>query len=210
MTTIPKNNVKEIFEKALKATKLANNRENLLEKIANKIAKVIKENGTVNLNFICTYNSRRSQLSQVWAYYAMEHYGIYQGNSFSSGVTVSSFHGSTIKALEACGFRFSLEKFSHQNPKYIINFSGAQKEVLGFSKLIENDINETPFIAITTCDEAERKCSANLDGLEHFHLPYIDPKTSDGQPNEKETYLQTSLLIAGEMGYLFAKVKDLL
>lgn len=210
MTTIQKNNVKEIFENAVRATKLANNRANLLEKIANRIAEVIKENGNVNLNFICTHNSRRSQFSQVWAYYAMEYYGIPQGNSFSSGTAVTSFHGNTIKALETCGFKFSLEKFSHQNPEYIINYNGAQKEILGFSKLVENEINKTPFIAITTCDQADRKCPVILEGLHRFHLPYADPKATDGQPNEKETYLETSLLIAGEMGCIFANVRKAL
>ncbi|MGY6649991.1 hypothetical protein [Wenyingzhuangia sp. IMCC45574] len=208
MTTIQKNYVKDIFEKAIKNTNLANNREILLEKIANKIADTIKEKGNVNINFICTHNSRRSQFSQIWAYYAMEYFGIDTGNSFSSGTAVTAFHGNTIKALEHCGFKFSLEEFSHKNPKYIINYKGATKEVLGFSKLIENEINQSPFIAITTCDHADKNCPVIIDAEERFHLPYADPKTSDGASDQKETYINSSMLIAGEIGFIFKKVKE--
>lgn len=207
MTTLQRNNVREIFEKAIKNTKLTITRESLLEKIATKIAENIQKDEEVNLNFICTHNSRRSQFCQVWAYYALEYYGIKNGNSFSSGTAVTAFHPNTIKALEHAGFRFNLEEFNHKNPKYIINYSGSKKEVLGFSKLVENEINKAPFIAITTCDHADENCPVILEASERFHLPYVDPKINDGEINEKETYKNTSLLIAAEMGYLFKKVK---
>ncbi|MDO6803418.1 hypothetical protein Q4595_13255 [Wenyingzhuangia sp. 1_MG-2023] len=208
MTTIPKNNIKDVFEKAIKNTKLGIQREILIQNIANKIAETINKTGIVNINFICTHNSRRSQLTQLWAYYAMEHYHIHTGYSFSSGIETTSFHNNTIKALEACGFKFSLEEFSHKNSKYIINYFGSQKEVLGFSKLIEHPINETPFIAITTCDHAEQNCPLILEASSRFHLPYTDPKTEENSTNKSETYLNTSKLIAGEMGIIFKKVKE--
>ncbi|MDO6749556.1 hypothetical protein, partial [Gilvimarinus sp. 1_MG-2023] len=80
--------------------------------------------------------------------------------------------------------------------------------VLGFSKLIEHPINETPFIAITTCDHAEQNCPLILEASSRFHLPYTDPKTEENSTNKSETYLNTSKLIAGEMGIIFKKVKE--
>lgn len=210
MTTLHKTSIKDIFEKAIQDTKLDIQRETLLQNIANKIAETITKTGGVNINFICTHNSRRSQFSQCWAYFAMEYYNINNGNSFSSGTAVTAFHANTIKALESCGFKFSLDEFNHQNPKYIINYGDSKKEILGFSKLVEDNINTTPFIAITTCGNADENCPVILDASARFHLPYIDPKATDGKENEKETYLNTSKLIAGEIGVLFKKVKDLL
>lgn len=210
MTILQKNSIKDIFEKSIKKTKLDIQRETLIENIANKIASTLKKDGEVNINFICTHNSRRSQFSQVWAYYAMEFYGITKGNSFSSGTAVTAFHPNTIKALETCGFKFILEDFNHKNPKYIVNYPEAKKELLGFSKLVENPVNKTPFIAITTCGNADENCPVILDASARFHLPYVDPKASDGTEDEKETYLETSKLIAGEIGILFKKVKELL
>ena len=208
MTIIKTTCTKELFEKAIQQTKLSNERENLLQNIANSIVQTLKNLGSVNINFICTHNSRRSQLSQVWAYYAMEYFGISQGNSFSSGTAETAFHPNTVKALEACGFKFSLEEFNHSNPKYIISYLGAHKTILGFSKTVEHPVNKTPFIAVTTCGHADENCPVILEASSRFHLPYVDPKSSDGTPQEKETYVNTSKLIAGEIGILFKKVKE--
>ncbi|MGY5352620.1 hypothetical protein ACXGQW_08665 [Wenyingzhuangia sp. IMCC45533] len=210
MTVLQKTSIKDLFEKSIKKTKLDIQRETLLENIANKIASTLKKDNEVHINFICTHNSRRSQFSQVWAYYAMEYYGIHKGNSFSSGTAVTAFHPNTINALETCGFKFSLEDFNHKNPKYTISFPDVKKTIYGFSKLVENPINKTPFIAITTCGHADENCPVILDASARFHLPYTDPKASDGSDVEKETYLSTSKLIAGEIGWLFKKVKELL
>ena len=41
-------------------------RKELLLKLANEISEYAKNRGEVNLNFICTHNSRRSQLAELW------------------------------------------------------------------------------------------------------------------------------------------------
>ncbi|NIJ46459.1 arsenate reductase [Wenyingzhuangia heitensis] len=207
MTLLQKTTVRDVFEKAIRHTKLDIQREKLLQNIANKIAETINKTGKVHINFICTHNSRRSQFAQVWAYYAMEYFKIENGDSFSSGTAETAFHANTLKALETCGFKFVLEEFNHKNPKYIISYSGSSKELLGFSKQVEHPVNKTPFIAITTCGHADENCPVILDASSRFHLPYIDPKIGDGKENEKEIYLNTSKLIAGEMGSIFKKVK---
>ncbi|MGY5355815.1 hypothetical protein [Wenyingzhuangia sp. IMCC45467] len=208
MTTLQKANVKDFFERAIRTTKLDIQRETLLQNIANKIVKTINTKEKVNLNFICTHNSRRSQFAQVWAYFAMEYYNINNGFSFSSGTNTTSFYSSTLKALETSGFKFSLEEFSHKNPKYVISYSGCDKEIICYSKVVEDPIIAIPFIAITTCGNADENCPVILDASARFHLPYKDPKWSDDEENEKEVYLNTSKLIAGEMGILFKKVQD--
>lgn len=207
MTTLQKTNIKDFFESAIRHTKLDIQRETLLQNIANKIAKTINTKEKVNLNFICTHNARRSQFAQVWAYFAMEYYHI-SGSSFSSGTNTTVFHSNTLKALENSGFKFSLAEFSHKNPKYLISYQQCKGEILCYSKLTEDTMIATPFIAITTCEDADKNCPTLLDALDCFHLPYEDPKWSDDEENEKQVYFNTSKLIAGEMGILFKKVKD--
>lgn len=208
MTITHKINTKDFFERAIRNTKLDIQRETLLDNIANKIVKKIYKNKEVNINFICTHNSRRSQFAQVWAYFATEYYKINNINCFSSGTNKTAFYTGTLNALESAGFKFSLEEFSHKNPKYIISVNEANSEIICYSKLIEDPINETPFVAITTCGNADENCPVILDAIARFHLPYKDPKWSDDEDNEKEVYLNTSKVIAGEIGILFRKIKE--
>ena len=91
------------------------------------------------------------------------------------------------------GFTFHLENFSHQNPKYIITFKGTTKSILGFSKRYDDVENKNPFIAITTCNNADTNCPFISEAVYRFHLPFVDPKSSDDTELEDETYLKTSV-----------------
>jgi len=42
------------------------NRKTVLQPLIDYIQSKVKNNLSINLNFICTHNSRRSQLAQVW------------------------------------------------------------------------------------------------------------------------------------------------
>ena len=197
------------FENAPKKITLTSDRKDLLEKIAENIAKEYAKNEVVNLNFICTHNSRRSQLGQVWGFYAAEYFKL-NINSFSGGTEVTAFFRNTVKTLQKVGFSFQLTDFSHQNPKYEISFNGTKKSILGFSKIYDDPINENPYMAITTCDSADANCPFIPDATHRFHLPFVDPKSTDGTPKQEEAYLNTNRQIAGEIYYIFNEVKAIL
>ena len=55
------------FIEKLDILEISKERLEILEPIINHISEEIKVNKRINLNFICTHNSRRSHLSQVWA-----------------------------------------------------------------------------------------------------------------------------------------------
>ena len=61
--------VKDFFERSQQNIVIDNTRKDLLTKIAKKIT-ANYTNGSININFICTHNSRRSQLGQVWSFFA--------------------------------------------------------------------------------------------------------------------------------------------
>lgn len=196
------------FQNALKELSLSEERKSLLLKIANFIASELKSNNIVNLNFICTHNSRRSQLSQVWAHFAVDYFKLNLIHSFSGGTEATAFYSNTVKTLQEVGFEFHIKDFSHQNPVYEISSKNMTTNIVGFSKVYEHPTNQKPFIAITTCSHADENCPFIADAVQRFHLPFKDPKAADHTPEAMETYKKTSQLIAGELGYIFENVKN--
>ncbi|QNM86742.1 hypothetical protein H9W90_06395 [Polaribacter pectinis] len=196
------------FKSALKNTKLEETRKSLLGKIAKEIANEYAKNERVNLNFICTHNSRRSQLGQVWSFFAANYFDL-NIRAYSGGTEVTAFHRNTVKTLQKVGFTFDLVDFSHQNPKYLISYNGSKKSILGFSKRFDNPANPEPFIAITTCNNADTNCPFIPTASHRFHLPFVDPKASDDTDHKEETYLKTNRQIAGEVFYIFSEIKKL-
>ncbi|TYP96510.1 arsenate reductase [Tenacibaculum adriaticum] len=199
-------NTKTFFENAKKNITLTEERLTLLKSIATKIVNELADRNKLNLNFICTHNSRRSQIAQVWSFYAIEYFKLTSIHPFSGGTEVTAFHRNTVKSLQKVGFEFSVVDFSHQNPRYLITFKDTRKSILGFSKTFDNEANEFPYIAITTCDNADENCPFIPDAIHRFHLPYIDPKIADNTEFQQEKYLETNQQIAGEIFILFNEV----
>jgi arsenate reductase len=173
------------------------------------VATEYTENNVVNLNFICTHNSRRSQLGQVWAFYAANYFNL-NIDAFSGGTEVTAFYRNTVKTLQAVGFDFKIVEFSHQNPKYLISYKESTRSIFGFSKRFDDETNKNPFIAITTCNNADKNCPFIPTAIERFHLPFVDPKFSDGTPEQSATYLKTNEQIAAEIFFIFTEIKRIL
>lgn len=207
MINTQKIDTKKFFEEAKNNIKITDERLELLLKISSKIIEEYQKNNKLNLNFICTHNSRRSQMGQVWSYFAVEYFSIDNIFTFSGGTEVTAFHRNTVKCLQKVGFEFSVLDFSHQNPRYLISFKDSDKSILGFSKIFDNNINEKPYIAITTCDSADQNCPFIPEAIHRFHLPYIDPKSSDNTEFLEEKYMETCQQIAGEMFIVFNEVQ---
>ena len=112
--------IKDFFETSQQNIVIDTTRKDLLVKIANKIT-ANYNNGIVNINFICTHNSRRSQLGQVWSFFAADYFNL-PINAFSGGTEVTAFHRNTVKTLTEVGCKFDVVEFSHTNPKYNISF----------------------------------------------------------------------------------------
>jgi arsenate reductase len=200
-------NTEDFFKNALNTLKLDKNRRQLLTSIAQFIAEEIKANKKVNLNYICTHNSRRSQLAQVWSSYACNYFKLSEVNSFSGGTAITAFYRNTVKTLQEVGFNFQIVEFSHQNPVYAINYKNCINPIIGYSKLYDDEYNKKPFIAITTCSNAEENCPFIPDTIERFHLPFNDPKSFDNSLNQAEKYMETNKQIAGEIHFIFEKIK---
>ena len=95
--------LKNSIEKALQMN-IPVERIGVLQPLVDYIQFKIDKKEEVNLNFICTHNSRRSQFSQIWAYTAANYFGI-PANCYSGGVEVTSFNERAVESIKRSGFR---------------------------------------------------------------------------------------------------------
>ena len=163
------------------------------------------KNQAINLNFICTHNSRRSQFSQVWAKVMSAHYGV-DVNCFSGGVEITEFNARAIESLKRFGFE--IDKNGTYNPIYKLTFDANQPSISTFSKLFDDEINpKSNFAAIMTCSHADANCPFVAGCDQRIPLTYNDPKHFDDSTLESSMYDCRSFEIATEMNYIFSKIK---
>lgn len=198
----------ENLKNTLDKVEIALERKQSLNKLAEILSKELKATNKVNILFICTHNSRRSQFSQVWCQYIAEMFEFNNITCYSGGTEVTSVYPQVIDTLKEHGFHITSSS-ELDNPVYQLGKDDEKKMSL-FSKLyFDPSIPEKDFVAILTCDEANEMCP-NIPGAKiRFPLSYVDPKFSDNTPNQNIEYKHTSTTIAGEMYYVFSKIKEL-
>ena len=181
-------------------------RKKILEKFSAYISSQLSQNKLVQLNYICTHNSRRSHFGQVWASVAARYYKINNVLSFSGGTEVTAFNPNAIAALKNIGFNISTVK-EGSNPVYEVRFDDKHEPVICFSKVYNDAANPTHgFAAIMTCSDAEENCPF-VEGAElRISTTYDDPKTFDNTPQQEEKYLERCKQIGLETFYVFSKV----
>ena len=74
-------------------------RKSDLEKIAKYVRERIANSLPAKLTFICTHNSRRSHLSQIWAQVASEYYGLTGVETYSGGTEATAFNPRAVAAM---------------------------------------------------------------------------------------------------------------
>lgn len=182
-------------------------RKEKLEEVANYIQSKKESGETAKLNFICTHNSRRSHLAQIWTQTAAFHFGIDNIETYSGGTESTAFNPRAVAAIERAGFQ--VENPGGDNPEYKVSLSDDAESMVCFSKKFEDDFNpDKNFAAIMTCSDADENCPF-VPGAE-FRKPitYVDPKESDGTDHETETYDERCRQIATEMFYMMSVVSS--
>ncbi|MGM0480180.1 MAG: low molecular weight phosphatase family protein [Bacteroidota bacterium] len=170
-----------------------------------KISKYVNEREFPKIIFVCTHNSRRSQLSQVWASIAADYYRVKSAHFYSAGTEATAFHKNAIEALKRAGLKVGSTK-KGQNPNFLIDFGG-EKPIKCFSKMIDHEsLPKSNFAAVMTCGHAEENCPF-LPGADlRIPITYEDPKISDGTPHVKMVYDERCAQIAREVLYVLSKV----
>ena len=158
------------------------------------------------LTFICTHNSRRSHLSQLWAATAAAWYGVDHVKTYSGGTEATAFNPRAVASIKRSGFQVETPD-EEKNPHYSVKFAESAPAQECFSKKFADPFNpQKDFAAVMTCSQADKSCPLVRGAELRVSLPFVDPKEADGTPEEAATYDARSKQIGTEMFYLFALV----
>ena len=176
-----------------------------LEPLSRYIFNKISQGEAAALNFICTHNSRRSHLGQIWLQMAAAHYDIALVVAYSGGTEETAFNPRAVAALQRAGF--AVEAGTGENPRYKISSSLGNLHLVSFSKKYDHLENpKKDFCAVMTCAEADEACPVIFGADLRVKLLYEDPKSADGMDHERITYDERCFQIATEMFYVMKQV----
>jgi arsenate reductase len=181
-------------------------RKALLQQLVHFVEKKVKDGKPVYLNFICTHNSRRSHVSQLWAQAAAHYYQVPNVLCYSGGTEATAFNPRAVKAMQEAGFSILMTK-DGENPTYAVRFAEDAEPVIAFSKKYDDAFNHNQdFAAIMTCSHADENCPVVLGASGRVALTYNDPKEFDGTPLEAAKYAERVQEIGREILFAFSQV----
>lgn len=183
-------------------------RKPVLDDLVSYINFKFEKSKAVNLNFICTHNSRRSHMSQIWAQVAAAYYNIENVYCYSGGTEATAMFISVKETLQQQGL--DITKISEgKNPVYAIKYDQNKLPIIAFSKKYDHAFNpKGNFAAIMTCDHADKNCPIIYGAEKRIPIRYEDPKAFDNTDLQSQKYLERSMQIAEEMFYVFKKIKQ--
>ena len=159
---------------------ISEERKNILRPLIDFVQQKVNNSQEISINFICTHNSRRSHLSQVWAQVAAAYYTIPNVHCYSGGTE------------ETALFPKVAETLTHQG--------------LSIFKIADTDNPVSAFVAIMTCSQADGGCPFIAGAEKRIPITFEDPKISDNTQEQSKVYADRSLQIATEMFYVFSKI----
>jgi arsenate reductase len=198
----------EIINNKIDVQSISEERKAVLQPLIDFIQQKVNDRQDININFICTHNSRRSHLSQVWAQVASAHFNIPNVHCYSGGTEETSLFPKVAETLTNQGFNI-FKIADTNNPVYAIKYSDNALPVIGFSKKYDSPFNPvSAFTAIMTCSQADDGCPFIAGAEKRIPITFEDPKISDSTPEQSQVYAERSLQIATEMFYVFSKVSQ--
>ncbi|AZA58219.1 arsenate-mycothiol transferase ArsC [Chryseobacterium shandongense] len=202
-----------MYPTLLETIELINNKEigterkNILTPLVDFIQKKVDEKKEIRINFICTHNSRRSHLAQIWAQTAAAYFDVPDVICYSGGTEETALFPKVAETLTTQGF--SVTKISDsENPVHAVKYDENNHPVIGFSKKYDHPFNPVQeFAAVMTCSQADGGCPFIAGAEKRIPITFEDPKISDGTPEQARIYNERSLEIGAEMLYIFSQIK---
>src|ERR1051325_2664349 len=196
-----------VNEVANELDKVSAERKVVLDEIAAEIAVELKAGKAVQLTFICTHNSRRSHMSQIWAQTAAYYYGLERVHAFSGGTETTACNCRTVTAMRRAGFDIQ-DATAGDNPIYLVRYADDRPAIRAYSKLYNADSNpKRDFIALMTCSVADKTCPVVKGAVARYAIHYADPRLCDDTPTETAAYNDRCREIAREMFYIMSEVR---
>ncbi len=181
-------------------------RKALLNELAHYIKGKVQQEKPIALTIICTHNSRRSHLGQVWLQIAAQFYGIPNVQTYSGGTEATACNPRIVACLERIGF-YVIPQNTSINPVYRLYGSDHFSPQTLFSKVYDAAANPTSdFAAVMVCNSADEACPTVIGADYRIAMTYIDPKVSDNTPKERATYDERCRQIGRECLYVMSLV----
>lgn len=182
-------------------------RREVLDKIAASITAQLEAGNPARMTFICTHNSRRSHMSQIWAQTAAYFYGLRHVEAYSGGTEATACNCRTVAAMRRVGFDIE-DATSGDNPLYLVRYASDRAPIRAYSKLYNADDNPArDFIALMTCSAADQSCPVVHGAIDRHAIHYADPRVCDDTPTETKAYNERCREIAREMFYIMSQVQ---
>jgi hypothetical protein len=192
-------------QRAEETSRIEHDRRVLLAEIAGYASGRLDRGERVRLIFICTHNSRRSHLAQIWAAVCAQQVSL-GVETFSGGTERTGFYRSAVEAVERAGCRVG-RAGDGGNPQVEIRIGDSVPAMVCFSKRYDEAPNPREgFAAVMVCGDADEACPHIAGADARFALPYTDPKLSDGTAQEALVYDERCAQIAREMHYMISLV----
>ena len=190
----------------LKPQTISEERKTVLQPLTDIIQTKVTAKQDIRINFICTHNSRRSHLSQVWAQTMAHYFNINNVHCYSGGTETTALFPKVAETLQNAGFE--IEAISENtNPIYSIKYANNVHPIIGFSKKLDADFNpKSAFVAIMTCSQADGACPFIAGAEKRIPITFEDPKVFDNTPQQAEKYTERSMQIATELFYIFSQI----
>lgn len=180
-----------------------------LTKVAEYVRGCIDKSLTARLTFICTHNSRRSHLSQIWAQVAAEYYQISNVETFSGGTEATAFNPRAVAAMQRSGLKITTNNTHDSNPHYEVRTHDGAKAQICFSKVYDSSPNPTTnYCAIMTCSQADEACPLVMGCDMRIPIRYEDPKIADDTDREVRLYDERSRQICREMLFMMSAIES--
>lgn len=182
---------------------ISEERKVVLNELVAYIQQKQAEGNIIQLNFICTHNSRRSHLAQIWAQTMAHYFNVPNVYCYSGGTEATAMFYKVAETLTEQGFQIN-KKDETENPIYEVKFDEKESPIICFSKTFDDPFNpETNFAAIMTCSTADEACPYIAGATKRIPIRYNDPKAFDNTPEMEAKYKERSIEIAREMKYVF-------
>ena len=101
--------------------KISEERKQVLQPLIDYIREKRTHKEKIRLNFICTHNSRRSHLSQIWAQTMAHYFKMDNVECFSGGTEATAMFPKVAETLAKQGYEIT-KLSENQNPVYAIKF----------------------------------------------------------------------------------------
>lgn len=190
--------------------RIPESRRNELRQVSRYIHDRHQSGKTARLTFICTHNSRRSHISQIWAQVASYYYGVPEVITYSGGTEATAFNSRAVAAMRKAGLRIEADIPTASNPHYRVYAGDSDSGFECFSKVFDEPPNPTKeYCAVMTCSQADDACPVVMGCDLRAPIRYEDPKVADDTPQESARYEERVRQIGREMLWMLCQVASM-